>query len=241
MIPVNELLYGLTEKLNKVAAQTHQDLGIANYISALRGAQIRLINNKMKPSPAGIGMEGNRKRYHDLQNLIESAHKHSLKPIEADKYRNSYTAELKDLNPSSLYILGGYIIADKANCKDRIVVLQSEPVPHADIDSLLSNSHYKPSFEYQETFYTLNNDLIEVFTDGTFTPKEIRVEYLRYPKQIDKAGYINLKGEASTDQDCELAYYLKDELLELAVLELGFSTENQNAVQAAATKIQISE
>lgn len=242
MIPVKELLYGLTEKLNKVAAQSHQDLGIANYISALRGAQINLINSKIKPTaPNNIGFEGNRKRYQDLEVLIESSHNHSLELVEADKYRGSYKADLSKLNPKSMYILGGYILANKGECKNRVIVLQAEPVAHADIDNYLANDHYKPSFEYQETFYTLNSGNIEVYTDGTFIPNEVRVEYLRYPVPVDIEGYIDLDGNPSKNQDSELPYYLKNELLELAVIELGFNTENQNAVQGAVTKLQIPE
>ena len=39
--------------------------------------------------------------------------------------------------------------------------------------------------------------------------------YMRYPKYINKEGYIMLDGEPSFDQDCELETYLEDELLDL--------------------------
>ena|SRR6478609_6712311 len=239
MIPVTELIYGLDQKLNSLATQAHQDLGIAAKIVALNGAQLRLINRKLNPNP--VGMDGNRKRYQDLQVLIEEPVKHKLLLAASDKNLNSYTAKLSGLSPKYMYVLGGYVLADKGVCKRRVIVLGSDPVSHADVPSLLGNFHYKPSFEYQETFYSLSDDNILIYSDGTFAPDELYVQYIRYPKYINIEGYYDQDDKPSITQDCELAEYLKDELLEIAVIELGYNVNNQEAVQGAVNKLQISE
>jgi hypothetical protein len=104
-----------------------------------------------------------------------------------------------------------------------------------------NNDHYKPSFEYQETFNFLSSDEISIFTDGTFTPSKIYIAYMRYPVYIDKEGYIKFDGTPSVDQDCELETYLEDELLDLTVQNLAMYTENQSAVQNATYRIQTNE
>jgi hypothetical protein len=50
-----------------------------------------------------------------------------------------------------------------------------------------------------------------------------------------------LDGKESVDSDCELANYLEDELLDLAVQNLAMYTENAAAVQSAQFRIQTNE
>jgi hypothetical protein len=87
----------------------------------------------------------------------------------------------------------------------------------------------------------LSSDEISYFTDGTFTPTKVYIMYMRYPKYINKAGYIMLDGNPSVDQDCELELYLEDELLDLTVQNLAMYTENASAAQSAQFRIQTNE
>jgi hypothetical protein len=103
------------------------------------------------------------------------------------------------------------------------------------------NDHYKPSFEYQETFNWISSDEISIFTDGTFTPKDIYIMYLRYPVYIDKEGYVKFDGTESKDVNCELELYLEDELLDLTVQTLATYLENQSAIQTSQMRIQTNE
>jgi hypothetical protein len=154
---------------------------------------------------------------------------------------NQWFANIHDLVPKYMFYIDSYVLADKGRCKDRIIWINRELTKHGDISLLLTNSHYKPSFEYQETFNFLSSDEISVFTDGTFTPKEVCISYMRYPVYIDKQGYIKFDGTPSIDQDCELETYLEDELLDLTVQNLAMYTENQSAVQSSMVRIQTNE
>ena len=140
-----------------------------------------------------------------------------------------------------MFYIDSYMIADKGECKNRIIYCNTDLVKHSDIPTLLQNTNYKPSFEYQETFNFLSSDEISIFTDGTFTPKDIYISYMRYPQYIDKQGYIKFDGTPSIDQDCELETYLEDELLDLTVQNLAMYTENASAVQSSAYRIQTNE
>jgi hypothetical protein len=64
---------------------------------------------------------------------------------------------------------------------------------------------------------------------------------MRYPKYIDKAGYVKLDGTNSVDENCELNSYLEDELVDLAVQDLAGYTENAGAMSTAQSRIQKSE
>lgn len=238
MIPVDSLLYKLSLKLNKLSTNDHQDFPLEDKIVALNEAQIKLIKQKVT-GLSGIGLDGFKKRYEDLENLIEDYK--SLDLTEGNKDINQFKASVSKLNPKYMFWIDAYVLADKGDCKNRPLWVNKDLVKHGDIQFLLTNSDLKPSFEYQETFNTISSDEFNVYTDGTFKPTKLFVSYLRYPKYIDKEGYTNLEDKASSNQDCELEEYLEDELVDLAVQHLAMYTENIAAVQSSQLRIQTNE
>lgn len=243
MIPVDSLLYKIDQKLNKLSTNEHQEIQLEDKILALNEAQIKLIKQKADgiSTTSGMGMDAFKKRYEDLQKLVELYEDHHLPLTLTDPQLNKWTASLAGISPAYMFYLDSFVIADKGRCKDRIIWINKDLARHGDLQFLLNNNHYKPSFEYQETFNFISSDELSIFTDGTFTPKYVAVSYLRYPQYIDKAGYIKFDGTASTDVDCELKSYMEDELLDLTVTCLAMYTENTAAVQNAQIRIQTNE
>lgn len=243
MIPVDSLLYKIDQKLNKLSTNNHQAINLEDKILALNEAQIKLIKQKLdgQNTISGLGFDAFKKRYEDLQKLVEPYEDHKLDLTEVNKELNKWVASLDSIKPAYMFYIDSYILADKGRCKDRKLWINRELAKHGDLQYCLNNEHYKPSFEYQETFNLISSDEIAVFTDGTFKPKALYLSYLRYPKYIDKEGYVKLSGELSTNQDCELKNYLEDELVDLAVQNLAMYTENASAVQAAQMRIQTNE
>lgn len=243
MIPVDSLLYKIDQKLNKLSTNEHQQIQIEDKILALNEAQLKLIKQKMDgtPTASGLGMDAFKKRYEDLQGLVEMYEDHKLPLTLTNSELNKWTASIEGITPAYMFYADSYVLADKGRCKDRVVWINQDLAKHGDISLLLKNDHTKPSFEYQETFNSISSNEISIFTDGTFTPNVLCLSYIRYPKYIDKTGYIKLDGSDSIDQDCELNAYLEDELLDLAVQNIAMYTENASAVQSAQFRIQTNE
>jgi len=243
MIPVDSLLYKIDQKLNKLSTNEHQQIVLEDKILALNEAQIKLIKQKVDgiSTVSGLGLDAFKKRYEDLQSLVESYNHQPLNLKLKNEEVHQYAAQLHTLAPKYMFYLDSYILADKGRCKDRVIWVNRDLAKHGDLQFILNNDHYKPSFEYQETFNFLSSDEISVFTDGTFTPTKIYIMYMRYPQYINKEGYIMLDGEPSFNQDCELETYLEDELLDLTVQNLAMYTENQSAVQSSIYRIQTNE
>lgn len=241
MIKVDSLLYKIDQKLNKLSTNEHQEIPVENKILALNEAQIMLIKQKIDGLPNRLGMDSFKKRYDDLQEIIENYHDHALSLTLSDKKLNEWSADLTELDPDYLFYVDGYVLADKGRCKDRIIWINKDLAKHGDIQFLINNVHYMPSFEYQETFNTISSGKISVYTDGTFTPTKIYMMYVKQPNYIDKEGYVNLDGEDSTTTDCELPSHLEDELVNLAVKHLAEYTENISAAQSAAERIVTGE
>lgn len=242
MIPVDSLLYKIDQKLNKLSSNEHQQIPLEDKILALNESQIKLIKQKLDSNNVlGLGFDAFKKRYEDLQKLVEDYSDHKLSLTLTDKRLNLWEADISKITPSYMFYIDSYVIADKGKCKDRIIYVNRDLSKHADISILLNNTNYKPSFEWQETFSVISSDSIWIFSDGTFTPKNLYLSYLRYPKYIDKEGYVKLDGSDSKNQDCELKNYLEDELVDLTVQALAMYTENQSAVQTAQMRIQTNE
>ena len=243
MIPVDSLLYKIDQRLNKLSTNEHQQIQLEDKILALNEAQIKLIKQKVdgQSTVSGLGLDAFKKRYEDLQSLVVTYNNQPLKLKIKNKELNQWAAGLHQLSPKYMFYVDSYVLADKGKCKDRKIWINRDLAKHSDLQFILNNEHYKPSFEYQETFNFLSSDEINIFTDGTFTPTKIFITYMRYPVYIDKSGYIKFDGTPSIDQDCELEAYLEDELLDLTVENLAMYTENQSAVQNAAIRIQTNE
>jgi len=243
MIPVDSLLYKIDQKLNKLSTNEHQVVNLEDKILALNEAQIKLIKQKVDgwSTNSGYGMDAFKKRYEDLQSLVITYNNQPLTLTLKNAELNQWFANLHDLVPKYMFYIDSYVLADKGRCTDRKIWINRDLAKHGDLQFCLNNVHYRPSFEYQETFNFLSSDEISIFTDGTFTPKTINISYMRYPVYINKTGYIMLDGLPSFDQDCELETYLEDELLDLTVQNLAMYTENQSAVQSSIYRIQTNE
>jgi hypothetical protein len=243
MIPVDSLLYKIDQKLNKLSTNIHQQINLEDKILALNEAQIKLIKQKVDGFSvvSGMGLDAFKKRYEDLQSLVVTYNHQPLDLTLKNEELNQWFANLHLLVPKYMFYIDAYVLADKGVCKDRKIWINRDLAKHGDLQFILNNTHYRPSFEYQETFNFLSTDEISIFTDGTFTPSKIYMSYMRYPVYINKEGYIMLDGEPSFDQDCELELYLEDELLDLTVQNLAMYTENAAAVQSAQFRIQTNE
>ena len=243
MIPVDSLLYKIDQKLNKLSTNEHQQIALEDKILALNEAQIKLIKQKVDgfSTTSGLGLDAFKKRYEDLQSLVVSYNDGVLPLTLENAQLNQWKASIHDLDPQYMFYIDSYFLADKGRCEDRTIWINRDLAKHGDLSLLLNNVHFRPSFEYQESFNSLSTDEISIFTDGTFTPTNIYISYMRYPDYINKAGYIMLDGDPSFDQDCELELYLEDELLDLTVQNLAMYTENQSAVQNSVYRIQTNE
>ena len=242
MIKTISLLYKIDLRQNKIATSENQQVPIEDKILIANEAILKLVNKKIGDNnPTRTGFESNKKRYHDLQSLIESPEDHELTFTAKDKKLNKWASDISAITPSFLYLISGYLIADKGDCKDNIIIIDTDIVKHADVNVLLKDKNHKPSFEYQSTFSTLSSDNFEIYTDGTFDPKKGYISYIRYPKKIDFEGYEHFDGTGSTTVDSDLPEELEGELLDIIQEDLAIYLANPESLQGAQLKLQANE
>lgn len=236
MIPVQNLLFDIDIKLNRLSNLRGQFIPNETKIDLLNKAQVKLILKKVDANNNyQLGMDAFTKRYEDLQNFQVPYEKHSL--TANNDLLNTYSLPISSLNYDMVVPVNSYVLATRGNCKDRILDV-IDFMKHGDIRMLLKSPHYQPSYSYQETLGSISSDIIYVYGDPekTFTITELHLSYLRYPVDMDIAGYIHLDGTPSTTVDCELESYLEDELVDLVVEQLSDATANQEQSQLSRAR-----
>ena len=150
MIPVDSLLYKIDQKLNKLSTNAHQQIQLEDKILALNEAQIKLIKQKVDglSVASGLGMDSFKKRYEDLQSLILDYNHQPLTLTLEDPNLNQWSANVHLLEPRYMFYVDSYALADKGRCKDRKIWINRDLAKHGDLQFILNNDHYKPSFEY---------------------------------------------------------------------------------------------
>src|SRR6188768_3480148 len=115
MIPVDSLLYKISQKLNKLSTNEHQEIQLEDKILALNEAQLKLIKQKVDGTGtvSGLGFDSFKKRYEDLQSLVENYDKYPLELQEKDKNLNQWSSSLTQIDPKYLFYIDSYILADK--------------------------------------------------------------------------------------------------------------------------------
>jgi len=241
MIPVESLIYKFDTKLNKLATLQHQEIPLENKLLAINEAVIKVIKVKLDPNNAlGLGFDAFKKRYEDLQVLVESPHNHPLDLTLEDEIMGKWTADLSKIEDYMFYV-DAYALATRGNCKDRVIYIDHDLSKHADVTTLFANNQYKPSFDYQETFDTIGDNKLAIYSDGDFLYTKVYVSYLRYPKKVDYPGYIHLDGTESKLVNSEMPAFLEDEILNYAIQDVAMSIGDKDNVEYSQLRIKTSE
>ena len=240
MISVKQLIYKTKLRLNKLATNDHQDIPVEDILFSANEQQIKLVKKKVSQNNIyQLGLDSFKKRYQDLQNLIVQSEEY-LKPKKGTDTYTYYKVDTNKLKNNWFFFIGLTAICTKGECKDRPLAI-TKLIEHADLQTMMNNTNYSPSFEYQETIALLSNNEIFIYTDGSFEITKVYITYLKYPKKIDLEGYIDLEGNPSITQDSELDEFLEDELLDLIQLDLAINTENIPSLQGAEIKLKTNE
>jgi len=198
----------IKQRLNKLDSQDYDNITCWQVVEAFNKAQVEWSRRQLH----GInivkeGDEQSNRRKDDLQVLLNKTSISNL----TDKGDYSF-----------LSIPGNYlqwkridVFAQKDCCdKRRMVVYLAE---EGNVSILLRDKLKQPSFEWAETFATLIDDRINIYTNNDFNVPEVELTYYRQPVKIQIQGctdpYTNL--QSTVNIECEF----KDDIIELIIDE----------------------
>lgn len=203
------ILIKVKQRLNKLASNDYDNFEDWQVIEAFNKAQsdwcrrnLHGLNIKQE------GDEQSTRRIDDLQKLLVSTilnmnnkqtYYESINfPTDYLQWKRLSTKATSDCCP---------------NPKPMVVYLAEE----ANRDELLRDKNKQPNFEWGETFATVLNNKIRIYTNGLFTPVDVELFYYKQPTRIQIAGvtdpYTGLPAPADVNSE------FKDDLVEVFIDE----------------------
>ena len=198
----------IKQRVNKLDSQDYDNIECWQVVEAFNKAQVEWSRRQLH----GInivkeGDEQTTRRKDDLQVLL---YKTTIGGL-TDKGDYSFLSIPQDY----LQWKRVDVYAQKDCCdKRRMVVYLAE---EGNVSVLLRDKLKQPSFEWAETFATLIDDRINVYTNNDFNISEVDLTYYRQPRKIQIDGCVDpYTGVQSTaNVECEF----KDDIIEVIIDE----------------------
>jgi hypothetical protein len=220
------------QRLNKLASQDYDNIQCWQVVEAFNKGQIVWCRRQLHGmNTKQEGDEQSKRRIDDLQILLTDK--------KVDFVKNDRYEEVKSLPEN--YLEWKRISCDaKHDCCDNVHHMVVYLVEEANVDTLLKDVNKKPSYSWGETFCTLKNNRVLVYTNDEFALKNGKLIYYREPRKIEILDCIDPYTEelSTTEILCEF----KDDIIELfideAVKILAGDIESQNQQQTASNQVE---
>lgn len=225
------IILKIKQRLNKLSSNDYDNIEPWAMIEAFNKGQVEWCRRNLHGNNAKQeGDEGSKRRIDDLQVLLTEY------PVTLANKQIYFEATLPED-----YFEWKRI---QANAKDdccpkprRMVVYLAE---EGNVDELLRDKNKQPSFDWAETFCTLKNGLVRIYTDGKFVVEDTILSYYRQPRKIQILGVIDpYTLQTST---AEVQSEFKDDIVELFVDEavqiMAYDIENFNQAQRSSQSVE---
>lgn len=173
------ILIKVKQRLNKLASNDYDNIQDWQIVEAFNKGQVDWCRRNLHGlNIVKEGDEQSTRRIDDLQILLETI------PLNMSDRLIFYEGNLP-LN---------YLQWKRVSCKavdeccpkPRPMVIYLAEV--GNVDELLRDENKKPSFEWAETFVTMQSDKLQIYTNGDFEVVEAKLTYYRQPIHIEITG-----------------------------------------------------
>jgi hypothetical protein len=197
----------IKQRLNKLDSQDYDNIECWQVVEAFNKAQVEWTRRQLH----GInivkeGDEESNRRKDDLQILLNT------QPLSVSDQQVFYTGPI----PANYLQWKRVDVYAKKDCCDnrRMTVYLAE---EDNVNLLLRDKAKQPSFEWAETFATLKNNSVNVYTNNDFEIASAQLTYYRQPIKIQIQGCVDpYTGVQSTvEVQCEF----KDDIVEVIIDE----------------------
>lgn len=209
-----EAYYKFTLKINKGSTQFNAACDKNTFVLLFNETQRRWLN---KNTP-----EVNADQIANVQSIIVN---NLLTPTKVQKEYVEF-----DLPKDWFSSADCYIFANYGECKNTIVnIYQTRSI---NVRKLLADEATTPSFDFRETFYTIEHDKIKVYKND-FDIVSLSFNYYKEPKNISIAGGVDANNNTTQDVHPELADIFVDQIISEAATEFMRNWMDSNGVALA--------
>jgi hypothetical protein len=202
---VQTLIVKIKQRINKLDSQDYDNLEIWQVLEYYNRAQKLFVRQNLHGlNTYREGDENSKRRIDDFSRLITS-----IKPVltKKDIY---YEFPL----PVSNYMYFKRIDITAKHCdKERSMVCYLGQM--SNVNNYLVNYQKKPDFVWGETFATMSNGNVQVYTNGEFDISSLTFYYYRYPVDVAMANNFSLEYNSVVPNDIHPE--LPDDLVEVII------------------------
>jgi len=170
------ILIKVKQRLNKLASNDYTNIETWQIIEAFDKAQVDWCRSNLHGlNIVKEGDEQSTRRIDDLQILLTQT------PVNMNDKQTYY--ESVSFPPDYLQWkrVSAQAISDCCPDPQPLVIYPTEV---ANVDLLLRDPNKGPSFDWLETFSTLSNNSLKIYTNGLFKPVNVFLIYYRQPRKI---------------------------------------------------------
>ena len=195
------------QRINKLDSQDYDNIECWQIVEAFNKAQVEWCRRQLHGlNIVKEGDEQSTRRKDDLQVLLFN---NQLSLIDKKDYFSG------DIPGNYLQFKRVDVFACKDCCEDRrMTVYLSE---EGNLNQLLRDKSKKPSFDWAETFVTLINNQVHIYTNNEFDISKADLTYYRQPIKIQIQGcidpYTNLESLVEVQSE------FKDDIIEIIIDE----------------------
>lgn len=235
---IKEMQYDFKQKLNKIDSQQYRNLKIPEIDWKINEAYEIFVKSIAEPRVNNhLGFETNQRSIDDIRTIV--VNDATLNPIKLDD--NTYYVELPD---NYMFYISSKVIIERKGCGER----KATTIVRQHDDRFETSPFDSSSFEWKEVNLRFFNKGIKIFTDGTFTVKSLKLDYIRKHAYIHNAqdflptgSYKLPSGQVLTGtQDCELPDHTHREIVDIAVLITSGDLSNAD-YQLKQAKISLNQ
>jgi hypothetical protein len=201
------IILKVKQRLNKLDSQDYDNLETWEIIEAFNKAQVEWTRRQLHGlNIVKEGDEQTTRRKDDLQVLLDTV------PVVLNNQKIFYYSVIPDD-----YMQWKRIDAKAKNecCPDKPLMIYL--AEEGNVSELLRDKSKQPSFEWAETFATLQNNKILIYTNNEFEITDASLTYYRQPTRIEIAGIINPYTALVSAANVESVF--KDDIIELLIDE----------------------
>ena len=197
----------IKQRINKLDSQDFDNIECWQIVEAFNKAQVEWSRRQLH----GInivkeGDEQSTRRKDDLQVLLKTI------PLTLNEDDIFYASQLPE---EYLQWKRVDVFAQKDCCNKRRMVVYF--VEEANLNLLLRDDSKKPSFEWAETFATLIDNQVNIYTNGEFNIQSSNLIYYRQPRKIQIQGCVDPYTTLQSPVNIECEF--KDDIIELLIDE----------------------
>lgn len=228
----NTIFLKVKQRLNKLASNDYDNIECWQVVEAFNKGQVEWCRRNLHGT--NIKQEGDeqsKRRIDDLQRLLKPL------PLVMTDRQLFYESPALPGDYMEWKRISAQAVSPCCDKPRRMIIYLAE---EANVDELLRDKNKQPSYEWGETFCTLIDNKIRIYTDNKFAVANTELYYYRQPVRIQMLNCVDpyTQQTSTVDIPCEFKDDMVEVFIDEAVKIIAGDIESLNQMQRASQSVE---